>query len=123
MSTLYVDVDDTLILWGGAGLMADEWEPNPKAFRAIGRHMFEFEETCIWSLGGGDYAWEMWHHERMAAWRAPIEAMLRGWQTASHYGFGFESKWSRIPRPGDVFIDDDPLPSFRSATIHPGDLL
>lgn len=122
MATLYVDVDDTLITWAAGAGFATEWEPNAKVLAAVERHMWEFDELIIWSLGGGQYAWEMWHHERLAALRGPIEARLRITGECV-YGFGFESKWPRIPKPGDVFIDDDPLPSFAGATIHPRELL
>lgn len=120
MATLYVDVDDTLITWAAGPEFATEWVPNQKVFAAIERHVREFDTLVIWSLGGGQYAWDMWEHPANRPFRRPIDALNA---EAVFRGFGFESKWPRIPGPGDVFIDDDPLPSFRSATIHPKDLL
>lgn len=110
MSTLYIDIDDTLIKWHDGPGFVTEWDPNPKVFDAIRRHAHEFDVVIIWSTGGGDYAWKMWHHPRLTGM---VENLV----------FGCESKWPRIPGPGDVFIDDDPLSSFASATIHPKDLL
>lgn len=129
MSTLYVDVDDTLILWnwaeveerGGAGIVAltmgaHAYSINRKLVDALRRHIGEFDELVIWSMGGGQYAWDVWHSNEVQAMVGPL-ALPRPPK------LGFMDKYNLIPGPGDVCIDDDPLPSFRSATIHPRDLL
>lgn len=115
--TLYVDVDETLILWADGAGFVTEWEPNPRVFAALRRHAREFEGVIIWSSGGGEYAWKMWHHERLREYREAVERDM------DCPAFGFIAKYPALPSPGDVFIDDDPWPSFAAATIHPGELL
>lgn len=107
---LFVDVDDTLILWPKAGgssdlISGDAYVLNEdvrlfvlrwKAYNPTG-------EVIIWSSGGSEYA--------------------RKHGAAS--GLPYSYCWSKAPMPvlkGDMFIDDDPLSYYRDRNIHP-DLL
>ena len=103
---LFVDVDDTLILWSKelkGGLYATKYERN----EAVARFVRIFRQThpegivIVWSLGGQEYAAK---HARE--------------QIPGLYN-ECRAKYPAIPVPGDLFIDDDPLPSYRSAFIHP----
>lgn len=111
---LFVDIDDTLVLWDSytTGLV-DHWEPNHVLFNILE----EFTDNpnkklFIWSTGGKKYAEDMY---KKAFWRSRGEAPYI--KVA-----GFEAKWNRIPGASTLFIDDDPLESFKAATIHPKEL-
>lgn len=107
MSTLYVDIDETLIKWDDGAGFATKWEPNPCVINYVYQWWKAAKGPVVfWSTGGEDYA-------RARVLECPI-TLSDEW--------AYESKWPRIPQPGDVFIDDDPLPSFKLATIHPRDL-
>lgn len=104
---LFVDVDDTLILWPKVEesrglLVSGDPKANPAVIRFVERlRAFHQEEltVVIWSLGGADYA------------RKHATPLLR-----------FDHAWDKTPIPverGDLFIDDDPLPFYRHMTIHP----
>lgn len=102
MSRLFIDVDDTLVLWKYTGLVDEGYEPN-HAVIEFARRWKEFHpegRIVVWSTGGKDYAGE---------WRQKLLPFASGW----------ESKYPIHVSPGDLFIDDDPLPWFREATIHP----
>ena len=104
--TLFVDVDDTLILWSKEtkdGAFLTKHEPNPAVihFVRVFREFHPGHEVICWSTGGKDYA------AKHAA------AHLPGMTDDCR------DKYPAIPTPGDVFLDDDPLGSYRSATIHP----
>lgn len=110
MTRLFVDVDDTLILWPKVAesryVVADVPRPNEAVIRFVerwARYQGEKGEVIVWSLGGQEYA---------AKWGA---ALL----SCPHRAL---SKDQLIPDRGDLFIDDDPLPSYRAASFHP-DLL
>jgi len=110
---LFVDVDDTLILWARDEGLVTDWEPNHALFRFIEEWGETHEvapehswKVAIWSTGGADYA-----VQRMGKARFFESVRLRD--------YIFDSKWNRIPEPGDIFIDDAPLPSFARATIRP----
>ena len=96
---LFIDVDDTLVRWLD---LEGNWEPNEKVihFANEWRKFHPQGEIVVWSLGGKDYAGQ---------WR---------WRLLP-FAHRYEAKWPRIPEPGDIFIDDDPLETYRSATIHP----
>ncbi len=68
MMTLFVDVDDTLILWldeGGQhdpfGIVGDAWKPNTRLILEIERWVDTHpnDRVVVWSGGGEDYA-RMW---------------------------------------------------------------
>ena len=125
---LYVDVDDTLIrhiknrtdmglfiiegyeineavahaVLFCTGRSRNNWTANLSPFTPTG----DLAELIIWSGGG-------------AAWAKKALDLLdipKSWRVMPTF---FLDKDSRVPKPGDLFIDDDPLPSFASATIHP----
>lgn len=103
---LFVDIDDTLILWNKAkedSSFLTRYSPNPAVIRFVRvfRQFHPGHEVIVWSLGGKDYA------EKHAA------DYLPGMYDECR------SKYPHIPSMGDVFLDDDPLPSYRHLTIHP----
>lgn len=103
---LFVDVDDTLIKWGADASFMAKFEPNERVIWFV-RNWCQTHpagRVTVWSLGGKDYAAKHGHdllpdveHDAMA--KEPL-----------------------IPHPGWLFLDDDPLPSYRSAAIHPAAL-
>lgn len=100
MSTLYVDVDDTLVKWADAieGRLVTEWEPNA----AVIHYAEQWKgDVVVWSSGGEDYA-RMW-----------------GQRLLSHVPHTAASKFWLIPSGEDVCLDDMPFDSFKSRTIHP----
>ena len=114
MYTLFVDVDDTLITWCPEGCQhtmhpfgagANHWRLNEEVYDFM---CWWSGPIVIWS-GGGD-AWA----EEMATKALPPEMLAR----VDRY----ESKWTRIPSVGDLFIDDDPFESFAGKTLHPNKL-
>lgn len=107
MTRLYVDVDDTLILWPkvqeGGLVVADVATPNGDVIRFVERwkgYHGDAGSVIVWSLGGEDYA-AAWGRKCLSV---PHEAMAKG---------------PILPTPGDLFIDDDPLHYYRAANIHP----
>ncbi len=103
MARLFVDCDDTLIIWldehdqplegqnpyGGG---SQRWEFNDELVRAIEDAQggeFIGAEVVVWSGGGADYA---------GRWRDRI------WGFASA-----ASKDLRLPGPDDLCIDDQPI--------------
>ena len=102
MPRLFIDVDDTLVLWHNPILTDDDWDANETLIKFV-REWKLFHragEVIVWSLGGADYA-AMWKHRLLP------EADRS------------EAKYPIIPQVGDLFIDDDPLGSYRNATLHP----
>ena len=103
---LFVDIDDTLVLWPKAeaertALVSGPPVPNHAVLRFI-QTLREFHgdklTVVVWSLGGADYAEK---HAR---------PLLK-----------FEHAWDKTPLPvlaDDLFLDDDPLPFYRHRTIH-----
>lgn len=103
---LFVDIDDTLITWKepASGKFITEWEPNSLVIAEVYRWWREAKgDVVFWSTGGADYA-------RQRVQECPI-TISDTWT--------YESKYPRIPQPGDVFLDDDPLSSYASVAIHP----
>lgn len=100
---LFVDVDDTLILWEKGSGGTTKWEPNHPIIAVVYSAQRQGTDVTFWSLGGEKYV-----QDRVL--ECPITLSDR---------WAYESKWPRIPEPGDLFIDDNPLPSFAAATIHP----
>jgi hypothetical protein len=101
---LYVDCDDTLVLWlDGDGDVADgpnpygtgpdRWKPNEGLIIALEnwrmRHP-EIDEIVLWTGGGTDYA-QLWLRR---VYPAADDAI---------------SKDTRIPRPDDLCVDDMPI--------------
>lgn len=108
---LFVDVDDTLILWPklGPGPLIAATEENADMNEDVRLFALRWKaynpsgEIIIWSSGGSEYA--------------------RKWGAKS--GLPYSYCWSKAPMPvlkGDMFIDDDPMPAYRERNIHP-DLL
>ncbi len=99
MATLWLDCDDTLVIWldedgqplegqnpyGGG---SQRWKWNEELIRAI--DWVSDWDLAIWSGGGAQYA---------ARWRD----LLR-WDLADAY-----SKDTRLPQPNDLCVDDMPL--------------
>lgn len=106
MPRLFVDVDDTLILWPGLGSLLDEedWpKPNFDVIEFVERwdRANPDGKVIVWSLGGADYA-RKWAY-----------TLLPG-----HY----EDAYDKHPKPhlnGDLYIDDDPPWDFGGPVIHP----
>ena len=102
---LYVDVDDTLILWSesksGGGIYAGGHTPNAKLIEALIRwrilHLTS-DHIFIWSGGGADYA-QGWA-EKYLGWKLWFAALDKHEQL--HSGF-------YIPQVGDICIDDQSL--------------
>lgn len=103
---LFVDIDDTLVLWPKVSeerhsLVSGPPTPNADVIRFV-RVMRKFHqdlEVIVWSLGGADYA------------AKHAKPLIR-----------FEKAWDKTPIPvqrGDLFLDDDPLSCYREFTIHP----
>jgi len=108
MSTLYIDIDDTLVTW-----LSDEGGPHPYGHAAkdwrVNADVLAVAETwdgplVVWSGGGRDYA-EMWARRLLP-----------------HLQWTAEAKFNAIPGPGDLFIDDMPFDAWRHASVHPADL-
>lgn len=101
---LYVDCDDTLVLWSWGGARAPH-------LPAENRRVAEFirawavaapeRRVTVWSLGGEEWA------------RAVAERMLPGLPVE------IAERWPKLPEPGELFIDDDPFPTYAHETIHP----
>lgn len=113
-NTLYIDVDDTLIKWCPEGCThtvhpfgkrSTHWELNKFVAKLI---TFWNGPIIVWSSGGEDWAREM---AELSLPEKLFDKIKR-----------FEAKWNKLPGIGDLFIDDMPLDSFRSKTIHPNDL-
>lgn len=118
---LFVDVDETLIKhtvndWNFPIWVVEGWKRNAAVAHAVWIFgMLEADRTAslegtkktvvIWSGGGREYA------ENIAG------LCLEG--VRGLVALEFWDKDNITPEPGDLFIDDDPLPSFASATIHP----
>lgn len=104
---LFVDCDDTLILWKGdpdpvSGLYpANAYDPNTKLISAIKKwwRLHDFDSIVVWSGGGEAYAsrWAMkfliWQEKGM---------MVKGYQFAI-------SKDITLPTEEDICIDDQVL--------------
>lgn len=100
--TLFVDVDDTLIIWDGTG---EGCHPNADVIAAIDLWN---GPVVIWSTGGAYYA------QQGAEQWLPPEVLSKV--------TGYDAKWPRWVDDGDMFIDDDPFSSFADATLHPKDI-
>lgn len=108
MTTLFVDIDDTLILWHDPEPVSTRWDLN----LAVVECMYAWEEEIvIWSSGGAAYA------ETMA------RQALREYPDLLERVSSFEAKFMRLAAGLDVFLDDAPWTSFRHASIHPAELL
>lgn len=94
---LYVDVDDTLVIWQphkrtrADGLyMGDEWQRNDELIEAISKYArirLLQDEVIIWSTGGEKYT---------AYWAEKLDL---DWPTME--------KDPRLPQRGDICIDDE----------------
>jgi len=98
MATLYIDVDDTLVIWGADG---ESWEINGSVIEFAKRWE---GKIVVWSGGGLDYA---------DTWARRALPMVK-W-TAS-------PKFNPPVKDGDVFIDDSPFEAWRHASIDPREL-
>lgn len=106
---LFVDCDDTLVLWtwGKAlGVPRDQIPIVHDELVAEIRAWAEANPGCltVWSLGG-----EVWA-------KTVAERVFPGLACRT------STRWAKLPAPSEVFIDDDPFDTYRSATIHPSDL-
>ena len=106
-NTLFVDVDDTLIIWDDApeGPVSMTWHPNADVIAAIDLWK---GPVVIWSTGGAYYA------QKTAEELLPPEVLSKV--------TGYDAKWPRWVDDGDMFIDDEPFSSFAAATLHPRDI-
>ncbi len=111
MQRLFVDVDDTLVLYQtGDGphpygvYMGVPWEPNEKLIEGI--HAYKMENPShsifIWSGGGKDYA-KMWA-EKLGLDEL-VTCLDKGKDTLE------------LIREGDLVIDDEPV-SWRTHSPH-----
>lgn len=107
---LYVDIDDTLALWSVGSNFATEYAPNFELISLLVEYLsLPKKQLIVWSTGGEYYAQNMFKEIWEACRTEPLPDSIL-----------YESKWPRIPRAGEIYIDDDPLGSFKSHTIHPG---
>lgn len=122
MSTLYVDVDDTLVHWLGGqephpyGFGAETWEWDEGVVDYIEGWIREQKgPVVIWSGGGADYA---------ATWTYRLFGHLssKGFLRAL-FDIGYAGKDGRAADDGDVFIDDSPFAAWADRCIHPRDLV
>lgn len=113
MSRLFVDCDDTLVIWQpenrkrADGLyMGDEWGSNDPLIDAIKAYLANNTDTqlIIWSGGGLNYA-DLWGR------RILNQAGVHGWIALS--------KDNRLPRDGDLCIDDIELTLSSGEVVHP----
>lgn len=98
MATLYIDVDDTLVVWTSDG---ESWTAN----KAVIEFAKQWKgDIVVWSGGGLDYA-QMWarHLLQSVKWVA-------------------SPKFNPVVKDGDVFIDDSPFKAWEHATIRPWEL-
>lgn len=102
MSDLYVDCDDTLILWNDHQdsnlIVHDDWLPNMALIHKITELTAYYDRTFVWSGGGRQYA---------LRW---AQRCLDGYFTNAL------SKDIFLPQPGDTCIDDQVL-KFKSANV------
>lgn len=99
---LYLDVDDTLIMW-----LSDElYEPNEDVLRFVRlwREEWPTGKIVVWSSGGKNHA------------------QIVGQQVLGGIPHTCMSKQPIEFRDTDIFIDDDPMDFFSDRCIHPMDL-
>lgn len=111
--TLYVDIDSTLILWQmpTTGSFLTEWSPNCIVIDFVNewvRHRSTPFFVIYWSSGGLEYTRNIVKQVREMGITLPVGICL--------------SKYPRLPMPTDIYLDDDPLPSFSYSTIRPKEL-
>lgn len=104
MSTLFIDIDDTLVKWKGTfdrNSTEENWEANEKVI-AYAEHWDG--SIIVWSGGGARYS-EMWARRLLPNldWEA-------------------YSKFDTKPQVGDTTIDDSPYLGWLSVNILPWDL-
>lgn len=111
---LFVDCDDTLVVWDDAALMkqrgafneftSTDWAFNPKVVALI-----EATPTgVIWTGGGIEYA-RLWLNRL----ERKLGRRLDGWIALS--------KYTPLPKAGDTCIDDMPI-KVACEVIHPNSL-
>lgn len=109
---LYVDVDETLILWDRGAGWASKWKPNLDVLAYLRAWTEAGNQFVLWSSGGRRYSKKMWNEP----------ALLE-----IHQGFlcpeSFQDKYMRIPLPDDIFLDDDPWETWVENTIHPDEII
>lgn len=106
MPTLYVDVDDTLIIWMDPleGRISHEWKWN----RSVIQFMRMWKgEIILWSSGGKEYA-SIWADRLFRAHEIAVDRV--------------DAKWPVIPVEDDVFLDDSPFSIWASHSLHPREL-
>lgn len=103
-ASLFVDVDDTLILWSADAEHGWKCRPNLAVVRFVlsWRKANPEGTLVIWSLEGASYA------------RKHGRALLPELQ-----GVHFAERYARIAQPGDLYLDDDPFDTYRNQTINP----
>lgn len=95
---LFVDCDDTLVLWLGEdgevdggpnpyGGGREKWRRNDDLIKMIEAVRFNYDEVVVWTGGGSDYA-RVWR-DRLLPW--------------AHHAI---AKDTRIPSAADLCIDD-----------------
>ncbi|MDA1035774.1 MAG: hypothetical protein O3B65_02700 [Chloroflexi bacterium] len=95
MSTLFVDVDDTLLLYQTSNLWQAFLRGGVPTEPLVERICAWVGPIVIWSAGGEDYA------------RAAGERVLGGLSfTATEKG----PETYGLVQPGDVVVDNDPIP-------------
>ena len=92
--TLFIDCDDTLVLWDDVKGVNTSWKPNFPLIRAVllWREKQPGEEVVVWSGGGADYA--------------------LGWAKKLLGTFMFDTvtdKYLNSIKSGDIWVDDQKL--------------
>lgn len=92
---LWVDVDDTLIIWPHEAEQADTWKWNLDLIEAIRKYVRIYPETevVIWSGGGVQYASD-WAYKFEEIWNIPTHTL---------------PKYVTQPSDNDIVVDDTPL--------------
>lgn len=106
MSTLFVDIDGTLVTWLGRydRFGQEEWEVNKKVVDYAEKWAATGKAIVLWSSGGESYA-NMW-----------------GNRLLPHLVWIPSAKFPSIPRSGDVCLDDSPFDEWEKLTIYPKEL-
>ena len=100
---IFIDIDDTLILWDSPGIhpyggknLGDESEVNESLVTHARRHAEEGHQLIFWSGGGKDYA------EEMVTWLIPDLAENAIFLTKNKTAFP-------LVQPDDIVVDDQPI--------------
>lgn len=113
--TLWIDIDDTLILFDPLSISSrymDQWEPNCVVIQFVNKFVQvpnKFRRVVYWSSGGKEYTESVVEEIRQMNIELPKGPCI--------------AKYSQAPTIGDLFLDDEPFLSYTTATVHPKELV